>query len=109
MEITHGATIVPQSKHFLELRNFTKAILAGTDCLLSTESQDDFNVTLKKAEAAPNAWDEALHKGAKNILYMVANSSAMFAEAHSGKDNPDLQTNPGDMTTEEEQSTDSAE
>ncbi len=97
-----GMTVWPFS-------NFTKAILAGTDCLLSTESQDDFKVTLKKAEAAPNAWDEALHRGAKNILYMVANSSAMYTDAHSGKDNPDLQTNPGAAATEGEESTNTTE
>lgn len=79
-----GMTVWPFS-------NFAKAIMAGTNCLLSTESQDDFNATLKKAEAAPNTWKASLHESSKNILYMVANSSAMYTEAHSGKDREDHQ------------------
>ncbi|MDO4283751.1 MAG: glycoside hydrolase family 3 N-terminal domain-containing protein [Eubacteriales bacterium] len=77
-----GMTVWPFS-------NFAKAVLAGTDCLLSTESQDDFDNTLKKVESVPNSWDAALHKASKNILYMVANSSAMYTDAHSGKDRED--------------------
>lgn len=84
-----GMTVWPFS-------NFTKAILAGTDCLLSTESEDDFTKTLKKAESAPKSWDAALHRATKNICYMVANSSAMYTDAHSGKDRED-NVMPGDM------------
>ena len=72
-----------------EYSNFAKAILAGTDILLSTESADDFTATLQKVADVPNRWAAALHSSAKNILYMVANSSAMYTEAHSGKDRED--------------------
>lgn len=66
--------------------NFAKAIISGTDSLLSTESADDFSKTEAKVANVPLTWNAAIHNSCKNILYMVSNSSAMYEEAHSGKD-----------------------
>lgn len=66
--------------------NFAKAIISGTDCILSTESADDFSKTEAKVANVPLTWNAAIHNSCKNILFMVSNSSAMYEEAHSGKD-----------------------